>query len=219
MEEEKSSSKQISDAAAEGTGSGALAVDPTNPRGYAETVAAVLFPMGTNFDDAQRKDLFEHYKLLSQNSEQMATRRQTVNSFFLSINTALIAANGVILKETFSQTTPHRAEVLGAAIFMLVLGTIGLVVCKNWGSLVKSYSQIMAANSMVAQQLEKYMLAAAITAQQTFHGKQFLSITLIERNVAHTFMAIYFITVSIAIYLLWMWHTMPPQFVIPGMHH
>jgi L-asparagine transporter-like permease len=208
MGEDKPQSERISDTAVQGTSSGA------------QSVESLLFPQGTEFDDLQRKDLFEHYKLLGQNSEQMATRRQAVNSFFLSINTALIAANGVIAKETFSQTSPHRAEIFGAAIFMLVLGTIGLIVCRNWSMTVKAYAQVMQTNSVVAQAMEKHLLAAAVTAQLTLQGKHFVSITVIERNIAHAFYAIYTISMTIALYMIYLWHELPPQIVIPpAVHH
>jgi hypothetical protein len=216
MGEDKPQSEKISDAAAAGTNRGAIGAG--TDRG-ADPVEALLFPQGTKFDDMERKDLFEHYKLLGQNSEQMAMRRQNVNSFFLSINTALIAANGVIAKETFSQTSPHRAELFGAAIFMLVLGTIGLIVCRNWSMTVKAYAQVMQTNSVVAQAMEKHLLAAVVTAQLTLHGKHFVSITVIERNIAHAFYAVYTISMLIAFYMIYLWHELPQQIVIPSVVH
>ena len=60
----------------------------------------ILFPSGTAFAEGTRQSiLFEQYKLFVDSSEKLVVRRQTVNTFFLSINALLLSAAGFIVKD------------------------------------------------------------------------------------------------------------------------
>ena len=62
---------------------------------------SALFPSGTDFDESDRRLLFEQYRMFVETSERLVARRQTVNAFFLSINTLLLSAIGFIFQPAF----------------------------------------------------------------------------------------------------------------------
>ena len=60
---------------------------------------AILFPTGTQFPEGPRLSmLFDQYKLLVDSSDKLVARRQTVNTFFLSINALLLSTVGFIIR-------------------------------------------------------------------------------------------------------------------------
>ena len=79
----------------------------------------LLFPK--EYDDSQeaiRLQLLEQYKLFVQTSESLVSRRQTVNTFFLSINSALLASIGILGRELLA--------IYFGGVVLLILGiTIG----------------------------------------------------------------------------------------------
>jgi hypothetical protein len=169
-----------------------------------EEVDKVLFPMGTDFSDADRDDLLEYYKLLAQNTEQLAARRQNLNSFFLSINSLLMAGVGFLGKDAFTAT--HRHGIIGICSMIMVLGLVGLIICRNWDALIKSYGQMIHSNLVVSKQMERHMIAAIITAQFSIHGKDFLSLAGVEAAVAKAFMSLYTILACAAVYMMIFMH-------------
>lgn len=59
-------------------------------------------PSDERFNDNNRT-LLEQYKLLVGTSEALVVRRQNVNTFFLSVNSILLAGEGLLLRGLF----PH----------------------------------------------------------------------------------------------------------------
>jgi hypothetical protein len=161
------------------------------------SIQPVLFPNGVDFSNEQRQQLLDYYKLVIQNSEQLATRRQSLNSFFLSINSMFMAGIGVISKETIAQAAVpphhHRNPVVGELFFVIMLCITGLIVCRNWEALIKSYARIVQANAVVTEEMERHLLAAMTTAQQRLHGTDFVSMARVESRIASTFMCLYLI--------------------------
>lgn len=167
-----------------------------------KAIDQILFPQGTEFCQSEKLALLDYYKLVAEHMEQLANRRQNLNSFFLSVNSALMAGVGVIAKESFEQTMVHKHALFGPSILMAVLSVTGLIICRNWGALITSYARMVQADSIVAEHLEKFMLVAIATAQARLHGTDYVSVARVEARIAHAFMAIYFIVALITISII-----------------
>lgn len=173
----------------------------------------LLFPLGTDFDEDGRKMLFEHYKIVAQSSEQLSSRRQTVNGFFLSLNTFMLAGLGFIFKESFELYVHEHHRVMRLMLLAIGLGLTGFFVDINWSGLIESYGKLLQAQVRVMEAMERHTQAAVITAQTAFHRKELHSLSSLEKNIAHTFQAIYVISAIGALLLIFF---KPP--VISGPH-
>jgi hypothetical protein len=161
-----------------------------------------LFPRGTDFDWDKQKLLFEHYKILAQSSEQLSARRQTVNGFFLSLNTFMLAGMGFIFKESFELYFHEHHKVTRLMMLAVALGGLGFTIDINWSRLIESYGKLLQSQVRVMEALEKHTLAAVVTAQTAFHRRDFHSLSSLEKNIAHAFQAIYALSAITAILLV-----------------
>ena len=119
-------------------------------------LADSLFPGGPPADDAERRGLLEQYRLFVETSERVVARRQTANTFFLSINSLLLAAVGILLREA----SGGAVAALGAG-----LGAAGIVACVAWRHMVTSFRQLNAAKFEIIHLLEEHLPAAMFKAE------------------------------------------------------
>ena len=125
---------------------------------------SILFPKGSELDqDNSQSHLLEQYKLLVQTSETLVARRQTVNTFFLSINSLLLSVMGIFAREWLSA---HMG-----GLGLVALGIAGVVLCIAWRRLVISYRQLNAGKFKVIQLLEKHLPACIFEAEWESLGR------------------------------------------------
>ena len=90
-------------------------------------------------------DLLEIYKLLVEMADRVSQRRQSANSFFLSVNTAIIGGAAYLSKSVFGQLETVAVSVAGIAI------------CALWIRSVISYKTLNAAKFQVITKFEGYL--------------------------------------------------------------
>lgn len=78
----------------------------------------------------------EEYKLAANHIEKLLDRRQSTTSFYLSVNTAIAAVIGLLLKDA-----DLAAFWLVAAILLLLVA--GFVACGIWRSLLHQYEILL----------------------------------------------------------------------------
>jgi hypothetical protein len=155
-----------------------------------DTLESVLFPGGIQGDQDQIKFLYEQYKLLMQSMEQLAARRQSINGFFLSLNTFLLAGVGFIFKESF-EVFVHEHRVTNLMILTIALSLVGFMLDANWAALLLAYGKLLRRQTHVALAMEKHLVAAPVTAQSLTHQTDLYALADIERRVACTFQVIF----------------------------
>lgn len=102
---------------------------------------------GSNSD---RAVILEQYKIYVEMADRISARRGLTNTFFLTLNTAIFAAIGVIWKD---QTK--------VASWILVFPLAAIVVqCGAWFFLVRSYRQLNSAKYTVIGVLEERLPAS-----------------------------------------------------------
>lgn len=164
------------------------------------TLEAVLFPRGTHVEDSDFLDLlFEQYKLFVATSERLVERRQRMNAFFLSVNTLLVSAIGLVAKGTIV------LEIAVTAVVSILVS--GVVMCIAWRRLVRSYAQLNTGKFVVIDQIENYLPAALFRTEWNALGKgtdkrKYISSTKTEATVPIVFISLYILS-SVAA-LLWM---------------
>jgi len=116
-----------------------------------------LFPNGLPTAEADVSRMFELYKLMVASSEALVSRRQGVNTFFLTINGALLTAAGLIL----ANGSDARVRALG----LLVLSLTGMILSAAWQSLLLSFGQLNNGKFAVINRIEKELPAAVYDAE------------------------------------------------------
>lgn len=94
--------------------------------------------------------ILDQYKLYVEMADRISVRRGLANTFFLTLNTAVLTTIGVVWSR------PPRHATSGLAIPLVVL----LAECVTWFWLVRSYRQLSAAKYAVIGALEERLPAS-----------------------------------------------------------
>ena len=125
----------------------------------------LLFPGGPPPDgDSADPSLLDQYRLMVESSERVVARRQTANTFFLSINSALLIAAGLLFRE--GDVLSAAGGSIGAA-----LSVTGLLICFVWWRMVTSFRQLNTAKFRIIHLLEQHLPAAIFEAEWTALGE------------------------------------------------
>ena len=115
-----------------------------------------LFPSGRH-GTAESDVFYDQYKLMVESSEALVARRQGVNTFFLTVNGALLTAIGLIVQT--------GGEPRLVALSIAVLAAAGAILGLSWRSLLLSFGQLNTGKFKVIQRLEDFLPAAIYTAE------------------------------------------------------
>ena len=116
-----------------------------------------LFPRGLPKTQEDRDRLFELYKIMVASSEGLVARRQGVNTFFLTINGAILTAAGLVL----GLKGHNRVEAGG----LIVLSIAGAILALAWRSLLTSFGQLNTGKFRVINRIEQEFPAAIYLAE------------------------------------------------------
>jgi hypothetical protein len=132
--------------------------------------------------------VFEQYKLCVEMADRVSARRNLTNTFFLSLNSAVVAVVAAALGGE-----PSRESVLLAVAGLTVL----LAQCAAWFVMVRSYRQLNTAKYAVVGAFEQRLPAYAYSrAEWRALGegrdwRRYLPLTHVEQWVPVTFAAAY----------------------------
>jgi hypothetical protein len=123
----------------------------------------ILFPSGPPKDNTETQQALDLYKVMVGSSEGLVNRRQGVNTFFLTMNGALLTASGLIVQNSGA----HKFSALG--IFVLALA--GVILCTAWRSLITSFGQLNRGKFQVINTIERYFKTAIYAAEWEALGR------------------------------------------------
>jgi hypothetical protein len=151
----------------------------------------VLFPFGPPQSEADTRQALELYKIMVDSSEGLVNRRQGVNTFFLTMNGALLTASGIIVQSSGGD----RLGGVGVA----VLAIAGAILCAAWRSLITSFGQLNRGKFQVINTIERYLKAAIYAAEWEALGrgedpKVYRSFTSREIWVPNALLVLYILT-------------------------
>jgi hypothetical protein len=139
------------------------AEESRHSRGSRPIFTEVLFPSGPPKDTAEAQQALDLYKIMVQSSEALVSRRQGVNTFFLTMNGALLTASGIIVQGSDGD----RLGGIGVA----VLAVAGAILCLAWRSLINSFGQLNRGKFQVINTIERYLKAAIYAAEWEALGR------------------------------------------------
>lgn len=149
-----------------------------------------------DYGEHYKPHLLEQYKLYVEMADRISARRQTANSFFLSVNTAIIALIGYI--NFASKTTTN---------FYWLVSLAGMVLCYMWYRLIRSYKGLNSAKFKVIHEIEQKLPFAPYDTEWDKAGrgkdpKLYLPCTHIEMVIPWVFFAIHVVVFLEAVRVL-----------------
>ncbi|MBQ9803039.1 MAG: TIR domain-containing protein [Clostridia bacterium] len=132
--------------------------------------------------------LLEQYKVFLQTSEDLVARRQNVNNFYISINSALMAAFGVVWA---LEITAVYKFFIGA-----LLSVVGIILSVSWIKLLASYGDLNSSKMKIISYIERQLPASLYDAEwaalsDQLNKRKYVSFTNSEKRVPLLFIAVY----------------------------
>ena len=126
----------------------------------------------------------EQYKLMLGTIESLESRRQTLHTFFMSINSLFLAAIGLLAKESLD-----TAEVAGG---VMVLAIAGAVLSASWRRQLASYEAVASSKWTVINAFESCMPSRPFCAEyEVLKQKHYRSFTKNEAVIPKAFVVLY----------------------------
>jgi hypothetical protein len=159
-------------------------------------VERALFPNGAPHTKAAKAAAAQQYQLMVQSSEKLVDRRQGLNTFYFTVNGAIIAAVGFML----GNSSNSQLQALGLA----ALAVAGMVLAKAWWILLVSFGQLNTGKFEVINALEKHLGASIYTAEWKALGEgrdpdKYRSFTEREVWVPRVFIFVYAIALLLQV--------------------
>ena len=144
---------------------------------------------GMILDEKVRGTLLEQYKVYVEMADRVSARRQSANTFSLSINTALIALVG------YAQA--HDSAILKGGFFWTIAAA-GCILNFVWYRMVRSYKDLNTAKFLVIHEIEKRLVITPFDAEWEAVGRgkdpsRYLPFSHIEIMIPWVFFAIHWI--------------------------
>jgi hypothetical protein len=127
-------------------GVGSMSEAPRSPQ---ERLGAALSGVSANeYGSSYREHAIEIYKVYLEMADRISERREKANSFFLAVNTALIA---LFANEAFGSAaaSPRPLEQL--------VPIAGCVLCYLWYRIIRSYRDLNSAKFKVIHEIERQL--------------------------------------------------------------
>lgn len=141
-----------------------------------------------SYGERYRGDFLTLYRDYVASADAISSRRTAANSFFVSINTALIGVRGYF--EVNNNET------------VVVLAAVGILLSLVWNRMIQSYRTLNGSKFRVIQMMEKQLPLAAYTAEeyvQKTAPSRHRALTSVETYVPLLFALLH---VAIAVYQL-----------------
>lgn len=134
---------------------------------------------GGNYAD----HLLDMYKMYVEMADRISARRHSANSFFLSINTAIVALVGYV--RLGSESSKPES-------FYSLIAVAGIILCYLWYRLIRSYKDLNSGKFKVIHEIEAKLPLRLFDAewQAVGRGKRpdlYLPFTIVELRVPWVF--------------------------------
>ena len=139
--------------------------------------------------------IFEQYKLFLQMIDSLTHRRTIANNFFLSINTGLLAAFGLLMQLETISFSSNSIWILGGS-------AAGILFSYSWFRTVKSYKQLSTVKWNIILKLEQILPLKIHEVEWKLLGEgkdssKYKQLTAVESIIPFIFIAIYALLILI----------------------
>jgi hypothetical protein len=161
-----------------------------------DIIATLVGADPVSYGPDHQKHLLEIYKEYTQTVERVSDRRQKANSFFLSINTAIIALIGYV---------QSLGGADAASAINLLVPPAGVIICYTWYRVLRSYGGVNAGKFDVILALEDFLPVCPFRAEWKALGegqdpKCYKPLGKLEAVVPWVFLIIHLAVITLAVY-------------------
>lgn len=138
--------------------------------------------------------LLEQYKIYLTSAENISNRRQTANSFFVTVNTAIVSLVSYL-----------NLGVANSSKLFWVVSVAGIAISYMWYRLVHSYKDLNSAKFKVIHEIEKSLPICPYDAEWEAVGRGenselYLPFTHIEIYVPWVFLLLHSVVLAVSLY-------------------
>lgn len=147
-------------------------------------------------NETNQEALLEQYKLFLQTSEDLVNRRQNVNSFYISISSALVAIMAALLALDFAT----NAKMIVGFVFCV----IGVILSISWSKILGCYGNLNSSKMKIISNIEKQLPLSLFDAEwaalsDKLNKKKYVSFTESEQIIPRLFCAAYLFVMVIIV--------------------
>lgn len=155
--------------------------------GYYDIFSAKFEELDPTEQAKHKNELLDQYKMFQKTSEDLISRRQSVNSFYISVNSALVGLLGVIMGLV-------EAPVKFYVVFFMCI--VGLILDISWSSILEAYGPLNAAKLKVINLIEEQLPVALYDVEwrimsDKLNNKKYISFTDSEKRIPKIFALVY----------------------------
>lgn len=131
--------------------------------------------------------LLDQYKLYVEMADRISQRRAAANTYFLSVNSAILAFVGYLTSKDSTEN-------------MWMLAVAGIALCWLWKSLITSYRNLNTAKFKIIHEIEKRLPISPYESEWLYMGegldpKLYKPISHIEGGVPWVFIALHIVVI------------------------
>ncbi len=139
-------------------------------------------------------ELLDQYKMFQKSSEDLVARRQSVNSFYISVNSAMVALVGVVM---------GLVEMPAKVYVMVFMCIVGIILDISWINILESYGMLNSAKMKVIGLIEEQLPVLLYDAEwrvmsDKLNNKKYVSFTDSEKRIPKIFAFIYLTVITMA---------------------
>ena len=145
-----------------------------------------------------KNELLDQYKMFQKSSEDLVSRRQSVSSFYITVNSALIAIVGILI---------GLVSFPSNIIIILFMSLTGIILDVSWIRILEAYGTLNSAKMKVIKLLEKQLPAILYEAEwqvmcDKLNNKKYVSFTNSEKRIPIIFSCVYGLIIIASIVFL-----------------
>ena len=131
--------------------------------------------------------LLDQYKMFQKSSEDLVSRRQSVNSFYISVSSTMVALMGLVMGIIQSDMKIY---------IMLFMCAIAIILDMSWLNILDSYGTLNSAKMKVINLIEEQLPMVLYEAEwrimsDKLNSRRYVSFTESEKRIPKIFMVIH----------------------------
>ncbi len=147
-------------------------------------------------DSMDEEQLFEQYKIYLATSESLVARRQSVSTFYTTVNSVLVTGGSVVCA--------FFGKLSEKMLIMCTVAVVGIILGVSWYKILEAYGILNASKMKIVRLIEKKLPISLYDKEwdvmsDKLNGKKYVSFTDSEKRVPILFIIVYLFIIAAAL--------------------